>query len=509
MNPLTRLTKASQGVHNDDNPRKLPQSFIALNQSEEEFSNNNSFLRDSPLSQISSATSFSPGSQQSQNYRTAIEFPQRQETKKPNSTRTSDTENSSPLFPNWREKNPSFMAVCKNENVLSDTLKHGGSLLSNLSNGSPFQKMKTVQRNGSSASDRRSLPQRISPAGEESSPSGSPSETLVDDGRFSVDEKSGTPALISYTRRWKRKISVGMISFMFLLSIASFICLLALSCRSDGMFCLPQFSFQFDDSMVELSSRLDYTRDLLNLLSFIAVDLGSPSVVPNEFLSSESNITTVDSISSENVYGLSFHGYCRDNLKSNTRFCTSCNGMNVLTVLIRDSGIQLLKIAKRRDFKKIGNSFVLAFNALSKKLSDPATIEDGSPLKLVQKAEIIDQITKVLWYLSFTSSALSLFNTTFILILLVSVILNKPKRILRNLQYFSIMLFITGGLETLMIFTTCALEFEYVFRLSETISRLGILVIAWDIGLYILIFTFLISLVSSLFTFTFYRLCHL
>ncbi|ODV63363.1 Sma2p ASCRUDRAFT_5369 [Ascoidea rubescens DSM 1968] len=168
--------------------------------------------------------------------------------------------------------------------------------------------------------------------------------------------------------------------------------------------CLPQFRFEFIDQTNFAKDVLASARDVFKAVTFLAndmsdIDLNNNYNFDNEHISlidfgnnTDANIleyyntkeknlkksdkpkSDIDTFSTDNQYEISFLSYCRKKKinteagrnifknSKNDKFCTdSSSGVDIVSTLIRDSGIQIGEITKNDDLKLMGDSFVLVY----------------------------------------------------------------------------------------------------------------------------------------------------
>lgn len=146
------------------------------------------------------------------------------------------------------------------------------------------------------------------------------------------------------------------------------------SCRGnkDGLpLCTPQFTFNVIESTSLSKELVSSIREFLKLLSFLAIDMGWNPHMDTARLYDDQNL--VDTFNTENLYKVNYYGSCKykDGAKVNC-FYNEHYGMDIMTVLIRDIGLQLgnLTNTERAQTVLLGNSVVYTYKLTMRTLYD-------------------------------------------------------------------------------------------------------------------------------------------
>ncbi|AET37403.1 Sma2p Ecym_1152 [Eremothecium cymbalariae DBVPG len=135
--------------------------------------------------------------------------------------------------------------------------------------------------------------------------------------------------------------------WFMLLALALAICLLHLpnySCTysRDLPICTPQFSFQLTNTTPTATLFLSTVKEVSMLLSYVAIDLGWNVNFPKPNDYDTSNL--VNTFDPSNKYHVNLFGYCKWqplSSKSNWYCMDNPNGLDIISMIIRDLGAQL------------------------------------------------------------------------------------------------------------------------------------------------------------------------
>lgn len=149
--------------------------------------------------------------------------------------------------------------------------------------------------------------------------------------------------------------------------------------------CTPQFQFSLVDDSPLGQELISSAREFLKLLSYLTIDMGwTPNHIIKfkETYGSTKNIyddeNLVDTFYQGNYFKVNYQGYCKYN-KNKFKYITrkQCysnenNGMDILTVLMRDIGVQLgeLSYLQNNESIKLGNSVVYTYKLATQSLFD-------------------------------------------------------------------------------------------------------------------------------------------
>ncbi|ODV94441.1 hypothetical protein PACTADRAFT_51277 [Pachysolen tannophilus NRRL Y-2460] len=329
------------------------------------------------------------------------------------------------------------------------------------------------------------------------------------------------------------------ISFLLLLVLYLIplkLAIFAPTCRSSNGFCFPQLTVQLDDSSSEAEAALSSARDLLKVVSYIAIDLGTPIQNSNgdleismnnnankkkiilgnqgNYLTSDDYLNTIDTFSVENIYNLNFLGYCRENLLNGATFCSkSHNGLDILSTLIRDAGIQLAKISKQENYGDMGDSFAVAYQvglsnfASANEIRNDNSNSNRATLQLLNQARLLNKIGVILPMLTLVQFGISIFNSIYMTILFLANCFSNLKffNTSKNLKKHLGILLIFEFTVLVLCFLISATEFEYIYKLSIVGHNTGIAIVRFGWGAYLLWFNLLSTIVGWLLLILLYR----
>lgn len=144
--------------------------------------------------------------------------------------------------------------------------------------------------------------------------------------------------------------------------------------------CTSQFMFSLMDDSTLGQELINTAREFLRLLSYLTLDMGW---TPNDIIRFNDTFDANDMYADEhlidtfhrgNTFKVNYHGYCKytKNKYITKRQCYSNgnNGMDIMTVLMRDIGIQLggLSSLETKDSLKLGNSVVSTYKLATESL---------------------------------------------------------------------------------------------------------------------------------------------
>ncbi|SCV04871.1 LANO_0G13256g1_1 [Lachancea nothofagi CBS 11611] len=137
----------------------------------------------------------------------------------------------------------------------------------------------------------------------------------------------------------------------------------SVSCTSIGgpRFCVPQYKIQFLEVPDGDQDLLLGAKDLLTLLSYVAVDLNSKirPAVPTDY----DDVNLVNTFNPSNTFKINHLGYCKEQpgVKKIPSYCSdNGNGLELISMLVRDVGVQF-GITSSKNPRIMGDSFVYAF----------------------------------------------------------------------------------------------------------------------------------------------------
>ncbi|CAR22979.1 Sma2p [Lachancea thermotolerans CBS 6340] len=148
----------------------------------------------------------------------------------------------------------------------------------------------------------------------------------------------------------------------------------SVSCTSvtGPRFCIPQYKVRFLDVLDEDRNLLQGLKDLLQLLSYVAVDLSSSSSMPAT--EDYDSINLVNTFDASNTFKINYLGFCKQQLTRSKipAYCSNNrNGLEPVSALVRDVGIQFGIVASKNPHI-MGESFVYVFKmGLSTLLASP------------------------------------------------------------------------------------------------------------------------------------------
>lgn len=145
-------------------------------------------------------------------------------------------------------------------------------------------------------------------------------------------------------------------------------------------YCTPQFKFELMDDSTLGQELINSAREFLRLLSYLTIDMGWTS---NDIIKYNQTYGTDDIYAEEhlvntfhkgNYFKVNYNGYCKysKNKYITKKKCYSNenNGMDIITVLMRDIGIQLgeLSSLNKNETLKLGNSVVYTYKLATRSL---------------------------------------------------------------------------------------------------------------------------------------------
>lgn len=148
--------------------------------------------------------------------------------------------------------------------------------------------------------------------------------------------------------------------------------MVSISCTSKTgeRFCHPQFTLTFSGPPVGSDGLLLALKDLLKLLSYMAIDLGSHHSLPQDADYDEINL--VNTLESSNTFKVNFLGYCKDQpmIRELKNYCTKHNsGLDPISLIMRDMGIQFGLLSSKNP-KIMGESFVYTYKLGLRAIAD-------------------------------------------------------------------------------------------------------------------------------------------
>lgn len=201
--------------------------------------------------------------------------------------------------------------------------------------------------------------------------------------RDSIDYESGSmeveEKLLSYRRdhvaarisrqrlnpRFRSKM-VGVVVISFLLSVFSVIA--AKSCIDLKGWCLPEVSVNIRETSEEGRKFLDQARTGLRLATYLAKDLAvehSEGQEDSQPISMSAFTETIDTFTNNYTFHFSYNGFCRENVFDHKQACLPADGLDILSCLVEDIGLQIGDVSKASDGSKVAKTFVATFQKAS------------------------------------------------------------------------------------------------------------------------------------------------
>lgn len=164
----------------------------------------------------------------------------------------------------------------------------------------------------------------------------------------------------------------------------------SVSCTNSSgpRFCVPQYQLRFLDIPNQDQNLLEGVKDLLKLLSYMAVDLNysdRPTAVADY-----DDINLVNTFSPLNVFKINFLGFCKEQhaFSKLPTYCVNNKfGLEPISMIVRDLGVQFGIISSKNP-RIMGESFVYAFKTGLNTFKDPGKngfLSDGVFSKFVAK----------------------------------------------------------------------------------------------------------------------------
>ncbi|QLG73097.1 hypothetical protein HG535_0E01810 [Zygotorulaspora mrakii] len=154
-------------------------------------------------------------------------------------------------------------------------------------------------------------------------------------------------------------ILCGFTLLQFSLYVPSFSCALSPGVPT----CAEQFSFTVVGGSKMTRELIGSIKELLKLISYLAIDLGWSSDLADSSMYDDENL--VNTFNAENIYKVNYFSYCKKT-DGKKMYCVrnGGNGMDVITVLVRDVGIQLGNISPLHvnDTEILGDSLVISYH---------------------------------------------------------------------------------------------------------------------------------------------------
>lgn len=303
------------------------------------------------------------------------------------------------------------------------------------------------------------------------------------------EESNNTPPELEYEKEnFISTVQRRRKAFKFLGATAVLIVLLAaglifksfplFTCHHREGLCLPQLTVQLTDKSLAAKTALITVKEALKVLTYLAIDFGDST---SELDTLNSGFDTyyqdlvIDTFSVKTLYQLNFLGYCRLSAKKN--FCMKSYGLDLLSVFVRDAGVQLGELT-RTNVNIMGDSFAIAYELAISGFNQFTNKEDHS-VEYIDYAILLQKFSKGLGFLTvsqFVVESILLFTALLLMDL-------KCKFVLRRLNKYKCyfikkwVLVSMISLSFINLFTSfliCSLTFEYILKLSEVGQRAGI-----------------------------------
>lgn len=257
------------------------------------------------------------------------------------------------------------------------------------------------------------------------------------------------------------------------------------TCNNSQRICIPQLTIQLTDKSPAAKTALLTVREALKVLSYLAIDFGdADNDLLNNSLDDYYQSKVIDAFSVTTIYQLNFLGYCRLSTKKLEKFCMKSYGFDLLSVFVRDAGVQLGMLTKT-NLIIMGDSFAIAYelaiNGFNKLVN-----KEGKSNEYVDWAILLQKFSKGLGLLSFSQFVFdcTLLGLSMIMIILVSSKFSVTWRKVSAVVKKSCILImtLTGFLNIMTSFLISSLTLVYTLKLKEVASNVGIANVTAGLG---------------------------
>lgn len=240
------------------------------------------------------------------------------------------------------------------------------------------------------------------------------------------------------------------------------------SCGSAPIGCQPQYTLQVSNGSGSMANMI---QSAVKLISYLAKDFS---------VAEDKNVRYViaDTLSETNVFLFNYGGFCRTNIETNIRNCTSLpKSMDFLKSMIMDFGVQLKKITQVKDLGQFVDGLTSTYVSFTRR-TIPKTVE-----KIERLVRVLDWLNSMIVVLSVALIVLYVFwvRRTVIAVLLALAFLHVLKIYVEAIFIYLVhekaanMMFVRPGSGFFMVLVDFAIVLaQLVYVLMEKSKKLHV-----------------------------------
>lgn len=314
---------------------------------------------------------------------------------------------------------------------------------------------------------------------------------IKDEGKFGIELKDN-----KIEKKINFKFNLVIILMLLVLIILTTVLssFPVFTCNDSNRICLPQLTIKLTDKSSAAKTALLTVREALKVLSYLAIDFGdNDNEIINKSLDSYYENKVIDAFSVNTIYELNFLGYCRLTNKDLKYFCMKSYGFDLLSVFVRDAGVQLGELTKT-NLSIMGDSFAIAYELAINGFNKLVNKEGGNN-EYINWAILLEKFSKGLGFLSLTQFIFDNILILLIILILAGIKYNFNKLIKVNILIITII----GFLNLLNSFLISSLTLEYILKLKELSESVGIADVTTGWGFVMIWISFLFHSIELIF----------
>lgn len=273
------------------------------------------------------------------------------------------------------------------------------------------------------------------------------------------------------------------------------------SCNHTGELCLAPVTIRLTDKTESAKSTMQTIREALKVLTYIVIDFGDThgdSDKMSNRMEDYYHNNVIDSFDVNTVYDLNILGYCRTS-ENGSKFCMRSYGFDLISVFIRDAGVQLGELTKT-NVGIMGDSFAMLYELAIAGFNELVIREDGEG-EYVDHAILLQKFSKGMGFMSVTQlvidCVLLIVAVTLLTLVLKSKQTDKKSSVytLKKMSLIMAILLSFLGITTALLVLSFTNQF-YVL-LSDLTTAVGIAEVVINDGFALLWFLLLIQVIVT------------
>ncbi|CCH45752.1 Spore membrane assembly protein 2 [Wickerhamomyces ciferrii] len=278
------------------------------------------------------------------------------------------------------------------------------------------------------------------------------------------------------------------------------------TCHHTNSICFPQLTIQLTDKSPAAKNALLTVREALKVITYLAIDFGdntSELDMINTRLDSYYQNKVIDTFSVNTIFHLNYLGYCREGYRHGKNFCMRSYGLDLLSVFVRDAGVQLGELTKT-NVDIMGDSFAIAYELAISGFNEFSNNEQHESVEYINYAILLQKLSKGLGFLTVSQFSVNcaLLLGSLLLVLFKNTSIGKKMKLStthRVRKWLAALMVSLSFINLLIGFLMCSLTFEFILRLSEIGQSVGIANVNRALGFSFIWISFVLQIFNTSF----------